>query len=266
MIINRNIESTFIKLASSFKIVTITGPRQAGKTTLCRKVFPDKKYYSLEDPDIRSWCETDPRSFLKEVSEGAILDEIQRVPDFLSYLQTHVDERSVKGQFILTGSNQLHLNEKVTQSLAGRTALMTLLPFSMKEIQSKIANKTFEEIIFEGFYPGVFDSMMDTASFYKNYYQTYIERDVTALIHLKDRMQFEKFVKLCAGRAGQILSYTGLSNDVGVSVATIQHWLSVLEASFIVFRLPPFYENFSKRMIKSPKLYFYDVGLLSYLL
>jgi predicted AAA+ superfamily ATPase len=266
MILKRNIETTFHKLIASYKIVTITGPRQAGKTTLCRTVFPDKKYYSLEDPDIRSWCETDPRSFLKEISEGAILDEIQRVPDFISYLQTFVDERPGKGQFILTGSNQLHLNEKVTQSLAGRTAMMTLLPFSMTEIQSKISNKTFEEIIFEGFYPGVFDSAMDPTSFYKNYYQTYIERDVTALINLKDRMQFEKFVKLCAGRAGQILSYTGLSNDVGVSVATIQNWISILEASFIVFRLPPFYENFSKRMIKSPKLYFYDVGLLAYLL
>ncbi len=266
MILKRNIEAIFKKLASSYKIVTITGPRQSGKTTLCKTIFPEKKYYSLEDPDIRSWCETDPRSFLKDIAEGAILDEIQRVPNFHSYLQTFVDERSAKGQFILTGSNQLHLNEKVTQSLAGRTALMTLLPFSMTEIKSKISNKTFEEIIFEGFYPGVFESGMEPTSFYKNYYQTYIERDVTALINLKDRMQFEKFVKLCAGRAGQILSYSGLSNDVGVSVATIQHWISILEASFIVFRLPPFYENFNKRMIKSPKLYFYDVGLLSYLL
>ena len=254
MILKRNIESTFLKISSLFKIVTITGPRQAGKTTLCRKVFPSKKYYSLEDPDIRNWCESDPRSFLKEISEGAILDEIQRVPEFLSYLQTYVDEKKERGLFILTGSNQLHLNEKVTQSLAGRTALMTLLPFSMTEIKEKVLDKSLEEIIFNGFYPGVFDSEMDPTVFYKNYYQTYIERDVTALIQLKDRLQFEKFVKLCAGRAGQILSYSGLSNDVGVSVATIQHWISVLEASFIVFRLPPFYENFSKRMIKSPKL------------
>jgi predicted AAA+ superfamily ATPase len=181
-------------------------------------------------------------------------------------LQTHVDERNTRGQFILTGSNQLSLNEKVTQSLAGRTAMMTLLPFAMSEIKETIRSLSLEELLYQGFYPGCFEPAMTPTLFYKNYYQTYVERDVSALIQLKNHLLFEKFVKLCAGRVGQILDYSGLSNDVGVSVPTIQNWLSVLEASFIVFRLPPFYENFNKRMIKSPKVYFYDVGLLSYLL
>lgn len=267
MIIERKIESHFKNLAKQYRIVTLTGPRQSGKTTLCKKLFPDKKYFSLEDPDTRAFSLSDPRGFLNSIEDGgAILDEIQRAPDLLSYLQTRVDASKKKGEFILTGSNQLHLNEKVTQSLAGRTALLTLLPFSMSEIKKRVKSQSLETTLFNGFYPGRYEDNLDPTIFYKNYYQTYVERDVRLLINIKDHLLFEKFVKLCAGRVGQILDYSSLSNDVGVSVPTIKNWLSVLEASYIVFRLPPYYDKFNKRMIKSPKLYFYDVGLLVYLL
>jgi predicted AAA+ superfamily ATPase len=266
MKIKRKIESEIQKELKVYKILTLTGPRQAGKTTLCKSLFPEKKYYSLEDPDIRNWCTEDPRSFLNEIKMGAVLDEIQRAPDFLSYLQTFVDGQKSNGLFILTGSNQLQLNEKITQSLAGRTSLATLLPFSISEIKDLTIKDSFSKIAYRGFYPGLYENEISPSLFYKNYYQTYVERDVTSLIQLKERMNFEKFVKLCAGRAAQILDYSNLANDVGVSVTTIKNWISILEASYILFRLPPYFENFSKRMIKSPKLYFYDVGLLSYLL
>lgn len=265
MIFRRTIQKTLEERAQQYKIVTITGPRQAGKTTLCQLCFPDKNYISLEDPDQRSLCEADPRAFLKRIENGAVLDEIQRVPEFLSYLQTFVDRKKEKGLFILTGSNQLTLNEKVTQSLAGRTALLNLLPLSLQEL-GKVNSQNWQETAFKGFYPDLHVSNIPPDVFFKNYYNTYVERDVRNMMQLKDQLLFDKFVRLCAGRTGQLTDYSALSAEVGVAVNTIKNWSSILEASYITFRLPPFFENVNKRLIKSPKLYFYDTGLLCYLL
>lgn len=261
----REITPILMKRAEQFRIVTLTGPRQSGKTTLCRKVFPNKLYISLEDPDVRRHCINDPRSFLKKISSGAILDEIQRVPEFLSYLQSFVDEKNEKGLFILTGSNQLGLIESVSQSLAGRTAMLQLLPLQYKEIKSNYKDD-WKELALNGWYPGCIKDEISPQVFYKSYFETYVEKDVRSLIQIKNLLLFDKFMKLLAGRCGQLLEYSSIAAEVGVSSHTIKEWFSVLEASYIVFRLPPFFENLKKRLTKSPKMYFLDTGLLCYLL
>lgn len=255
-------------LAAAFRIISVLGPRQSGKTTLCRMAFPNYQYVSLEDPDTRAYATEDPRGFLGEYRENAILDEIQRVPQLLSYIQTIVDEDNKKAQFILTGSHQLELGAAIAQSLAGRTALLNLLPLSMQELkqEAKIDQKELNALLLTGFMPGKHADRVDTSRFYRSYFQTYIERDVRLLVNLKDAAKFEKFVRLCAGRIGQLLNQASLANDVGVSANTINDWISVLEASFIVYRLQPYYENIGKRLIKSPKLYFVDTGLAAWLL
>jgi len=265
MIITREIRNIALKLAAQYPVVTITGPRQSGKTTLVKTIFKDHAYFSLEDPDIRDLALNDPRAFLGK-KPRMILDEIQRAPGLLSYIQGTVDSKKANGKFILTGSHQFELMNSINQSLAGRTALLKLLPFSLTELGGIKKEHITDEYILQGFYPGLHDRKIECSTFYKNYFETYIERDLRQLINIKDLRLFRKFVKLCAGRIGQIFSANSIANDVGVSVPTINSWLSILEASYIVFLLEPYHASIGKRLIKSPKLYFYDTGLASWLM
>ncbi len=250
-----------------YPIVTILGPRQAGKTTLVKSVLPDYAYVNMENPEVRQFATDDPKAFLKQYPQRAIFDEIQRTPQLLSYLQEIVDRDKMNGQFVLTGSHQLLLREAVTQSLAGRTGILHLLALSIAELSDvSIEFDTPSHYLFQGFLPRIYDQAQRPHTAYANYFQTYVERDVRQLIKLKDVVLFEKFMKLLAGRVGQVINYQSLSNDVGVDSMTIKSWLSILEASYIIFRLPPYFENFGKRVIKTPKIYFSDTGLLCYLL
>lgn len=265
--IERQISEEFLLQLQEYPIVTVLGPRQAGKTTLVKHLLPDYDYVSLEDPDVRSLAIEDPRAFLRRYPDATIFDEIQRAPLLLSYLQTIVDEEQLNGRFVLTGSHQLALREAITQSLAGRTGILQLLPLSIAELRAAgIEFDAFSDYFVHGFLPRIHSQNIRPNRAYANYFQTYVERDVRQLIKLKDVSLFEKFIKLLAGRVGQLMDYSSLSNDVGVSSVTIKEWLSILEASYVVFKLPPYFENFGKRVIKSPKYYFTDIGLLTYLL
>ena len=265
--IPRKIEIELFTQLNEYPVVTILGPRQAGKTTLVKTALPNYEYVSLENPDTRSIANEDPNAFLKKYANQVIFDEIQRAPQLLSYIQGIVDKDNSNGRFVLTGSHQLELRAAISQSLAGRTGILNLLPLSILELETaNIRFDTFEDYLFQGFMPRIYDQKQRPRTAYANYYQTYVERDVRQLIQLKDASIFEKFIMLIAGRVGQIINYQSLANDVGVSSKTIKQWLSVLEASFIIFKLAPYYENFGKRVIKSPKYYFTDTGLLSYLL
>ena len=264
--IDRTIEPVLKDLVTKYPVVTITGPRQSGKTTLCRKVFPQLPYENLEIPDVRQYALDDPRGFLNRYSDGVILDEIQRTPDLLSYIQGIVDDRQRPGQFILTGSQQFEVLNRVSQSLAGRTALLKLLPLSLAEIHLENTPSAVDRLILSGLYPRIHDQRLNPTQALGDYLATYVERDVRQIAAIKDLSLFEKFVRLCAGRVGHILNLQSLANDVGVSHTTVRSWISILEASFIIFLLPPWFRNISKRLIKSPKLYFCDVGLASYLL
>jgi uncharacterized protein len=262
----RKIVNEINVLKTQFRVLTLLGPRQSGKTTLARLAFPDYEYLSLEDPDIRQYASTDPRGFLNDHPKHVILDEVQRTPELLSYLQTRVDQTKSKAQFVLTGSHQLSLNAAITQSLAGRTALLKLLPLSLAELYGKQTLPDLDTVLVNGFMPGKHADEIDAVRFYRAYFQTYVERDVRQLINLKDASKFEKLVRLCAGRIGQLINQVGLANEVGVSSTTINDWLSVLEASFVLFRLPPYHQNIGKRLVKTPKLYFVDTGLAAWLL
>lgn len=265
--IPRTLQAELIAQLHEYPVVTVLGPRQAGKTTLVRMALPDYAYVSLEDPEQRQIASDDPRAFLKAYPGNTIFDEIQRAPHLLSYLQGIVDAENRPGRFVLTGSHQLELRAAVTQSLAGRTGILHLLPLSIAELASAgIRFERFEDYVFNGFLPRIYDQQQRPRTAYANYYQTYVERDVRQLIRLKDASLFEKFLKLLAGRVGQIMNHQSLANDVGVDGKTIKEWLSILEASFVVFKLPPYFENFGKRVIKSPKYYFIEPGLLAYLL
>jgi len=265
--IRRNISDKVLAYASQYPVVTITGPRQSGKTTLCKMIFPEKAYISLEDVDERRFAKEDPRGFLNRFPDGAIIDEIQREPDLMSYIQTLVDEKKKDGLFILTGSQQFDLMETMTQSLAGRSAIVNLLPLSYDEAyQNNRYETVLDEVLFKGFYPRIFDKNLDPAEAMQFYVNTYVERDLRRLINIKDLSTFEIFLKLCAGRTGQILNLSSLGNDCGVNHNTVKSWVSVLEASFIIKLLRPYYRNFNKRLIKAPKLYFLDTGLASFLL
>ena len=264
--IQRTIEPLLRQLTESYPVVTITGPRQSGKTTLCKKVFPERAYVNLEAPDLRSFATDDPRGFLAAYPDSVILDEIQRVPLLLSYIQTIVDEKKVPGQYILTGSQQFEVMNTISQSLAGRTSLLKLLPLSLSELCSFFPPTNSDSIILSGFYPRIHDQKLNPTQMLEDYFETYVERDLRQLLAVKDLSQFERFVKVCAGRVGQLLNLQSLGNDVGISHACARSWLTILEASYIVHLLHPWHTNVSKRLIKSPKLYFYDVGLASYLL
>lgn len=265
-LINRTIEPLALALAGKYPVLTITGPRQSGKTTLCRKIFNEKPYANLESPDVRQFAIDDPRGFLAQYPDGAVLDEIQRVPDLISYLQPMVDEDQSEGRFIMTGSQQFEVSNTINQSLAGRTALVRLLPFSIDEIQSNYVFSSTDTLLYRGFYPRLWDKALDPTQALGDYFETYIERDLRQLITIKDLHLFQRFIKLCAGRAGQLLNMNSLANDAGISHSTARNWISILEASYIVFLLQPYHANISKRLIKSPKLYFYDVGLATYLI
>lgn len=262
----RDLETELKQLAKGYPVVTVIGPRQSGKTTIVQHAFPDKKYANLEFPDIRSLATADPRGFLDQFPNGAILDEIQRLPDLLSYIQPIVDKKDKKGMFILTGSHQLELQQAISQSLAGRTAILTLLPLTYNEIEKAGFELSINEWLLKGGYPRIYKENLDPTKAYRNYFQTYVERDLRQVIQVKDLTQFERFVQILAGRIGQILNMEEIGGEVGISSNTVKHWISILEASFIIFRLPPYFENFGKRIIKSPKLFFNDVGLATYLL
>jgi predicted AAA+ superfamily ATPase len=264
--IKRQLQKKCIEFSKQYPIVTITGPRQSGKTTLARACFPKMPYVSLEEPDIRRFAIDDPRGFLSNYPDGAILDEIQRTPDIPSYLQSIVDSSAKKGLFILTGSQQFEVSHSISQSLAGRTALIKLLPFNLTELQSSEKLPPLDNLLFQGFYPRIYDEHLEPHSFYMNYFETYVQRDLRQLSQIENLYIFDKFVRLLATRTGQLLNYNSLANDIGVSQPTIRKWISLLEASYIVFIMPPFFRNIGKRLIKTPKIYFYDVGLATYLL
>lgn len=264
--IERTITQHLYRLFDQYPVVTITGPRQSGKTTLCRATFPDLAYVNLESPDNREFATEDPRGFLSRYGGGTILDEIQRTPDLVSYLQVHVDEHRRNGLFVLTGSQQFRVSEAISQSLAGRTALLRLLPFSIAEAQLLKSDLNVDTMIYTGFYPRIYDQELNPTQALGDYFETYVERDVRQISEIRNLSSFQQFVRLCAGRVGQLLNLQSLGNDAGVSHTTARQWLSVLEASYVVFVLPPYHVKIGKRLIKSPKLYFYDVGLAAYLL
>lgn len=262
----RSLEPVLRTAASQFPIVTLLGPRQSGKTTLVRHLFPQYSYVNFELLEVREAAMLDPRAFLRRYGQGVIFDEIQRIPEILSYLQVLVDEDRRPGRFILTGSHQLSLHASIAQSLAGRTAMLKLLPMSLSELAGAGIRLDADQAILYGGYPGLYLNRLPPGSTYASYVQTYVERDVRQILQVNDLLAFQKFIRLLAGRVGQLVNFEGLANEVGVSSPTIKSWLSVLEASFLVHRLPPYFENFGKRLTKSPKLYFTDVGLACYLL
>ena len=266
------------QLSAYYPVVLITGPRQSGKTTLARQEFPDLPYFNLEAPDTRARVEADPRGFLESYPQGMVIDEFQRFPDLVSYIQVFVDEDQfsrggIRARFILTGSQQLDVMSKVSQSLAGRVGLLKLLPFSIEELRqsngvefgSDICVNRANQWMFNGFYPRIYDKRIPPAQLHSDYFSTYVQRDVRALTAVVDSSQFEKFVRLCAGRVGQVLNVQNLAQDLGVTHATAQRWLTVLQASFVVHLLQPYFWRTNKRLTKSPKLYFYDVGLAAWL-
>jgi len=267
LVITRTIKRELLACSKEYPAVTILGPRQSGKTTLARMTYPKHEYLSLEAPDIRQQAQQDPRGLLGMLTKGAILDEIQQAPKLLSYLQGMIDEDRRPGRFILTGSHQPMVHEAISQSLSGRTAVLELMPFSIQEASKyqKHPVSPFEWIL-HGFYPGLHENDLQPDRFFRSYTATYIERDIRSMIQIKDLSAFETFLRLVAGRIGQLINYASLSNDVGVSSATIKHWVSLLKASYVLFELPPWFANIRKRLVRSSKLYFCDVGLASWLL
>lgn len=267
MMIQREIASAIKSLATKYPVIALTGPRQSGKTTLLKQLFPDYEYLSLENPDVREFAETDTKGFLKRYAKYVIFDEAQRAPALFSYLQGIVDESGIMGQFILSGSQNFHLMQNITQSLAGRVAIFRLFPFDLQELRSaNLLSENYADNLVKGFYPAIYDRSIPAKTFYFNYVQTYIQRDVSEIIAIKDLRLFQNFLSLCATRAGQLLNMNALANECGISQPTAKSWLSALENSYVVFLLYPYHENFSKRIVKTPKLYFYDTGLLCYLL
>ncbi len=265
--IRRTAHATILRLAKGFPVIAITGPRQSGKTTLARSAFPDKPYLTLEDPDTRLLAENDPRGLLSHYPDGLILDEAQRAPQLFSYLQGFVDNQLVPGKYVLTGSQQFGLLSGITQSLAGRAGMVQLLPFAMEELNS--AGKLPDEanrLMLRGMYPPLYDRDLLPEDWFAGYVNTYIERDVRQLINVRDLSAFQRFVRMCAARTGQLLNLSSLSTDCGITHNTAAAWISVLEASYIIFLLRPHFANFNKRLVKTPKLYFLDTGLAAWLL
>ncbi|WP_446008415.1 ATP-binding protein [Candidatus Electrothrix sp.] len=281
--LQRTLETKLKKTATQYPVLTLTGPRQSGKTTLVRAVFSEYDYVSLEDPETRSFAQEDPRGFFKQYSGNVILDEVQRTPDLFSYIQVIVDQEDQPGQFILTGSQNFLLLNSISQSLAGRCAVFHLLPFALDELQGipsfpatelgsgfpserRKPDQDLNDLLFKGFYPRIHDKKLEPQDWLRNYYQTYIERDVRDIVNVGDLETFRRFTALCAGRSGQLLNYSALASDCGITHTTAKRWLSVLQASFLIVLLQPHYKNFRKRLVKTPKLYFLDTGLLCLLL
>lgn len=267
--IERNIAPVLLQLATQYPVITLTGPRQSGKTTLTRRLFSDKPYVTLEDPDTRRFATEDPRGFLMQFAQGAILDEIQRAPELTSYLQGMVDADPKPGRFVLTGSHQFELMSQVSQSLAGRTAVLRLLPFTLAEVhrlRGGMASPDLAQTLLTGFYPRIHDQSLDPSQALADYFATYVQRDLRQLAAVQDLQRFERFVRLCAGRTGQLLNLSSLGNDAGVTHSTARAWIDLLQSSYIVHLLPPWFANTGKRLIKASKLYFHDVGLACWLL
>ncbi len=271
--INRQMKQTIIELAAGFPIVAITGPRQSGKTTLSQLVFENKPYVSLEMPQELQWAQDDPIGFLDRFPLGVILDEIQLCPELFSHLQVRVDQARIMGQYIIIGSQQFALNAKISQSLAGRVASVSLLPFSLAELNEDPAGPFFtpesgqlDDLLWKGFYPPIYDRQINPLIWHANYLRTYLERDLRQLQMVEDLSVFQRFMRLCAGRTGQLLNISNLASDCGMSASTIRRWLSILEASYVVKLVQPYHQNFRKRLVKSPKLFFLDSGLAAYLI
>jgi uncharacterized protein len=262
IVLNRSATATLKQLATWYPTVALTGPRQAGKTTLAQSVFPNKPYRSLEDPDQREFALSDPRGFLAQFPDGAILDEVQRAPELFSYLQTILDADRRMGLFILTGSQQFSLNQSISQSLAG---YLHLLPFAHEELLAGFAPKSLEAMLLQGFYPPIFDRGIPPHVWYADYVATYIERDLRQLINVRDLAAFQRFLRMCAARTGQMLNLSALAADCGITHNTAKSWISILEASYLVVLLPPWHRNLGKRLVKTPKLYFLDTGLAAWL-
>ncbi|WP_192349345.1 ATP-binding protein [Algoriphagus sp. Y33] len=263
---DRHIKDKAISLLGKFPTLAITGPRQSGKTTFARKLKPDYTYVNLELPETRNFAKSDPLAFLRAYQNGVILDEVQWVPELFSYLQVLTDERNILGEYILTGSQNFLLSNQITQSLAGRVAMLNLLPFSKAELSGHIPIQSWEALTVNGGYPRKYQFDIAPNDYYPNYIQTYIERDVRQILNVMDLGNFQKFLQLLAGRVGQIFNQSNFSNELGIDQKTVNAWLTVLETSFIAFRLPSYYRNFNKRILKSPKVYFYDTGVLCSLL
>lgn len=262
----RTIHAEFSQVCREYPVVTITGPRQSGKTSLARKCCPEHTYANLESPEIRQLAIEDPMGFFNAYPAPVIIDEVQRVPELLSYIQILADETTERGQYILTGSHQMELATAVSQSLAGRTALLRLLPLSLSELRKAGIKLSRDEAMHKGFMPRLYQEDIRPRVLYSEYFQNYIERDLRQIASIRDLLQFEKFMRVLAGRIGQVINISSLANDVGVARGTLNEWLSVLEASFVIFRLPPWFENVGKRAIKTPKLYFTEPGLAAWLL
>lgn len=260
------VTARLLGLARGFRVVVITGPRQSGKTTLARAAFPDHAYVSLEDPDVRQRVAADPRGFLTSHGHGVVLDEAQRVPELLSYLQTVVDADPRPGRFIVTGSQNLLLSQSVSQSLAGRAGFLELLPLAYAEAPGAFGALSLDELLVRGSYPAIHATAVNAADWHASYVASYLERDVREISRVADLLQFQRFMRLMAARCGQLLNLNAVANDLGIAQTTARDWLSVLEASYVAFRLPPFHTNFGKRLVKTPKLYFHDTGLAAWLL
>lgn len=265
--IERTLTNRLLELLQYYPIVTLTGPRQSGKSTLLRHALPQYQYVSLEDPDMRLFATEDPRGFLSTYPDRTIIDEAQQVPHLFSYIQTHTDKAGKEGMYVLAGSHNFLLMESISQTLAGRTAILKLLPFSHQELkQGDILPEAIDQEIFQGGYPRLYDKQLKASDYYSFYVQTYVERDVRTLKNVGDLSKFIRFIKLCAGRIGQLLNLSSLANECGMAVSTASNWISILEASYICYLLKPDYNNFAKRLVKTPKLYFYDTGLACALL
>lgn len=264
--IERTLSTVLLKDAEAYPVVTVTGPRQSGKTTLVKHVFPGHEYCNLENPELRELARKDPKRFFAQYPGDLILDEIQRVPELLSWIQVRVDEDPRKGQYILTGSHQFRMHEAISQSLAGRTSLHRLLPLSITELSKTGEVPDPFQLMFQGLMPRIHQDKLPPTGAYRSYFQTYVERDVRQLSEIRNLDLFERFMRLLAGRVGQLVNLNAMSGEVGVSSVTLQQWCSVLEASYIIFRLPPYYQNFGKRLVKTPKLYFVEPGLAAWLL
>lgn len=265
--VNRIIADQIHAALRQMPVISLTGPRQSGKTTLCRELFPDYFYANLEHPETRAFATEDPKQFLLQGKKGMIIDEAQYVPELFSYIQARVDETRQNGEYILSGSQNFLFMEKITQSLAGRVAIFHLLPFSLRELKNTdyFPSNPFEYIL-KGGYPRIYDQQVDLKIFFPSYIQTYVERDVRQLVQVGDLQQFQLFTRICAGRIGQLFNQSAIANETGLTHPTVKRWLSILQTSFITFTLPPYFRNFNKRLIKTPKLYFYDTGLACFLL